>query len=622
MTQKYSGAQNFVNYTQINENLKGGAYYSPSYVFNDYNTGYNLEGGAGSKKKAQTQEERNRQRPGETNEEYAARMAGNLASREHRAKKSQAKAQPKAQPPKIQLQPQQLPQLYIPQPQKIKLQPQPLPQMSRSQSSAEAQAKAKKADQADQEEIDELVKISNDLLQKYQNFITDLPAYDKDNRATPNTLQMKINQLKEKGANTDAKNIEKSYTAISEKIKEAEQKMPEQITSTRIGQASSIDEQTREQENVERELPKALNIGQADAIQGATEQFNRGGIDPNVGNPNEKITKLEGNKPLENLEEKYTERIQEFEDSNNYEESEQLIDEAVINNPQTPAEIDPDEDYSNDSFLNFTEREAFEEAYKELVDRLMKERGLNYDEAIEIANRETRRTPIPKMPESPFFESVRTALERKREGIKSGIESGLPSQILPQRQGQGQATPSIEEQKQGLEGQGDNMLGHSDLQKLTDKVETGFNLLVDTIINKNDRNKLFSKDTEKQITEVLKGAAKILIKDPNGLLLPTDKQLKFGVDNVLSSLNLPKGTEASMKQSLTDVVKMTTGYMGEPIPLLKVKERIRLQADPVLIKKRVSSYFGDKYILQRAPTRIVQPTEYLNYLRVGGVRYA
>jgi len=392
--------------------------------------------------------------------------------------------------------------------------------------------------------------------------------------------------------------------------------MPEQITSTRQGQASSIDEQTREQENVETELPKALNIGQADAIQGATEQFNRGGIDPNVGNPDEKITKLEGNKPLENLEEKYTERKKEFEFFNNEEESEQLIDEAVISNPQTPSEVDPNDDYSNDSFVDLTAQEA----YEELVGRLIKDQGLSTEKAIEIANRELRRNPIPTMPATPFFESVRTALERRREGIKSGIESGLPSQILPQRQGQ--TTPSIEEQKQGLEGQGDNMLGHSDLQKLTDKVETGFNLLVDTIINKNDRNKLFSKDTEKQITEVLKGAAKILIKDPNGLLLPTDKQLKFGVDNVLSSLNLPKGTEASMKQSLTDVIKMTTGYMGEPIPLLKVKERIRLQADPALIKKRVSSYFGDRYILQRAPTRIVQPTEYLNYLRVGGVRYA
>jgi hypothetical protein len=560
MTQKYSGAQNFVNYTQINENLKGGAYYSPSYVFNDYNTGYNLTGGG--KTEAQKKEARA------------------LANKKHYNKT-------KAQPPP-----------YSPQPQpltpRLKLQPQILTQSS---------GLPKK----NQEEIDELVNISNKLLKTYKSFITDFDVYEKDNRATPEALQKKIKQLKEKGANEEAKIIEQDFKKVSQSIEESKQerKMPEQITSTRLGQASSIDEQTRDQENVETELPKALNIGQADAIQGATEQFNRGGIDPNVGNPDEKATKLEGNKPLENLEEKYGERKQEFEFFNNEEESEQLIDEAVINNPQTPSEFDPSEDYSNDSFINFTEQEA----YEELVDRLMKEKGLSYEKAIEIANGELRRNPIPAMPKTPFFESVRTALERKREGIKSGIESGLPSQILPQRQSQGQATPSIEEQKQGLEGQGDNMLGHSDLQKLTDKVETGFNLLVDTIINKNDRNKLFSKDTEKQITEVLKGAAKILIKDPNGLLLPTDKQLKFGVDNVLSSLNLPKGTEASMKQSLTDVVKMTTGYMGEPIPLLKVKERIRLQADPALIKKRVSSYFGDKYILQRAPTRLVQPTE-------------
>jgi len=620
MTQKYSGAQNFVNYTQINEDLKGGAYYSPSYVFNDYNTGYNLEGGAKTKSQKKRDKAAFDKLTPDEQKQFLADKEERLAekarktNRESMARKAAEKKRAQIQPPQI-------------QPPKIQLQPQQLPQLSKSQSSGlpsqidkdyEAVAQSKAQATQIQNTIKELENESYNLLQRYQDFITDLPAYDKDNRATPKALQKNINQLKEMGANTEAENIEKGFEIVSRRITEEDQKrkMPEQITSTRQGQASSIDEQTREQENVETELPKALNIGQADAIQGATEQFNRGGIDPNVGNPDEKITKLEGNKPLENLEEKYTERKKEFEFFNNEEESEQLIDEAVISNPQTPSEVDPNDDYSNDSFVDLTAQEA----YEELVGRLIKDQGLSTEKAIEIANRELRRNPIPTMPATPFFESVRTALERRREGIKSGIESGLPSQILPQRQGQ--TTPSIEEQKQGLEGQGDNMLGHSDLQKLTDKVETGFNLLVDTIINKNDRNKLFSKDTEKQITEVLKGAAKILIKDPNGLLLPTDKQLKFGVDNVLSSLNLPKGTEASMKQSLTDVIKMTTGYMGEPIPLLKVKERIRLQADPALIKKRVSSYFGDRYILQRAPTRIVQPTEYLNYLRVGGVRYA
>jgi len=621
MTQKYSGAQNFVNYTQINENLKGGAYYSPSYVFNDYNTGYNLEGGAGSKKK----------KPKIKTEEQKG--AANEAQKKYVAKNPEARAetQKKFREGQKEPQPQKIPQMSKSQSSGLPSQSSGLPKISPKkvilapkteiERDLEEVARSKVEAKQIQDKIDRLVNKSNDLLQKYQSFITDFDAYDKDNRATPKALQKKIDKLKDMGAKIEAENIEKGYNKVSNRITEVEEergKMPEQITSPRQGQASSLDGQKEQQENVETALPKALNIGQADAIQGATEQFNRGGIDPNVGNPDKKATKLEGNKPLENLEEKYGERKQEFEFLNNEEDSNQLMDEAVIDNPQTPSEFDPNDDYSNDSFISFTEQEA----YEELINRIMREQGLSYNKAIEVAEKESQRNRIPSMPTTPFYESIRTALERKREGIKSGIESGLPSQILPQRQGQGQATPSIEEQKQGLEGQGDNMLGHSDLQKLTDKVETGFNLLVDTIINKNDRNKLFSKDTEKQITEVLKGAAKLLIKDPNGLLLPTDKQLKFGVDNVLSSLKLPIGTEASMKQSLTDVVKMTTGYMGEPVPLFKVKERIRLQADPALIKKRVSSYFGDRYILQRAPTRIVQPTEYLNYLRVGGVRYA
>ena len=552
MTQKYSGAQNFVNYTEVNENLRGGAYYSPSYVFNDYNTGYNLEGGGKGKGKNAAP-----QRKDETDEDYQKRIKHNEASKKSRISKEGKKTQPITQP------------------------------------------EAKEAEpQTDEEKEIELYRDEAEkLLKQYSTFID--PKV-KMNPIIYETIRANIKALRDRGARNYADNLEKGLNEISKKIQEADQAqfMPEQKYSTRQGQASSMKDQEEEQQQIETSMPIPLNIGQAHAIQGATIEMDRGGLDPKVGEGERAETNLEGNKPIKELEDKYKERKQEFDILNNEEDTLQNIDEAVINNPQTPSEIDPDtqSNFSDDSFL----RNFRADAYYDQVNNLM-EQGYSTEQAIEMLSR----TPL-----------------NPSERPKGGIESGLPSQILPQRQGQAQATPSIAEQKSGLEGQGVTMMSQSDLQKLTAKIETGYNFLLDGIIKNNDANKLFTKDKEKQLTDILKQSAQALLKDPNGLLLPMDKQLKFGVENVMSSLNLPKGTEESVKQALTEVVKNTMGYKGEPVPLLKVKERIRLQADPDLIKKRVSSYFGDKYILQRAPTRIVQPTEYLNYIRVGGVRYA
>ena len=567
MTQKYSGAQNLVNYTEVNENLKGGAYYSPSYVFNDYNTGYNLEGGA---KRSKSQKKRDQAAEAKMTPEQRALVK---AERTRQTNKES---------------------------------------MARKATGAkEALAKAYTKPKNPQPQTDETIELyrteAENLIEIYKTFIDPKVKY---NPIISESIRDKITALRLRGAKNYADNIERGFLAISKQIQEADQaqKMPEQITPSRQGQASSMNDPYEEQ--IEELMPKPLNKGQADAIQGATIEMDRGGLDPKVGEGERAEEDLEGNKPIKELEDKYTERKQEFDILNNEEDTFQNMDEAVINNPQTPSEIDPDTDYSNDSFINLTNQDQMEETIQKLMDK-----GYSYETALDIIEKNPM---IPTMPKTPFYESIRTALERKR----GGIESGLPRQILPQRRGQAQATPSIEEQKYGLEGQGDNMMSQSDLQKLTAKIETGYNFLLDGIIKNNDANKLFTKEKEKQLTDILKQSAQALLKDPNGLLLPMDKQLKFGVDNVMSSLNLPKGTEESVKQSLTEVVKKTIGYQGEPIPLLKVKERIRLQADPELIKKRVSAYFGDKYILQRAPTRIVQPTEYLNYIRVGGVRYA
>lgn len=563
MTQKYSGAQNFVNYTEVNENLRGGAYYSPSYVFNDYNTGYNLEGGV---KRTKSQKKRDKEAEAKLTPEQKAIVIADRARQTNRESMARAAARKATEARKIK-------------------------------------------EEQEQETIELYKNEAEDLLVTYDTY---RDPKVKMNQAVSLGIQNSIAQLKKLGVNNSvaknyADNLEKNFREISLKIQEADQAqfMPEQIYTTREGQASSMDEQEEEQKQIETSMPQPLNIGQADAIQGATIEMDRGGLDPKVGEGERAETNLEGNKPIKELEDKYTERKQEFDILNNEEDTFQNIDEAVINNPQTPAEIDPDTAsnfsdtasiFSNDSFL----RNLRADTFYDQVNNLM-EQGFSQDLAIEMLQ-------LPSLNPS----------ERKM----GGIESGLPSQILPQRQGQAQATPSIAEQKSGLEGQGDNMMSQSDLQKLTSKIETGYNFLLDGIIKNNDANKLFTKDKEKQLTDILKQSAQALLKDPNGLLLPMDKQLKFGVENVMSSLNLPKGQEESVKQALTEVVKNTMGYKGEPVPLLKVKERIRLQADPDLIKKRVSSYFGDKYILQRAPTRIVQPTEYLNYIRVGGVRYA
>ena len=68
---------------------------------------------------------------------------------------------------------------------------------------------------------------------------------------------------------------------------------------------------------------------------------------------------------------------------------------------------------------------------------------------------------------------------------------------------------------------------------------------------------------------------------------------------------------------------MTSGYRGEVKPLFKTINRVKLQADPELIKSRVNpAYYGDKYITQRAPTRLSQPSDYMNMLRVYKYRTA
>lgn len=157
------------------------------------------------------------------------------------------------------------------------------------------------------------------------------------------------------------------------------------------------------------------------------------------------------------------------------------------------------------------------------------------------------------------------------------------------------------------------------LVNLTDKVEEGFDKLAQRIVDLNNTNRSFTPAKEKQLVDSFTKSAKQIISDPNQLFLPKDKQLLFAIQGLPASLR----NDPTTLQALQDVIKQTSGYRGEPIPLLKRFNRIKLQADPELIKSRVNpAYYGDKLVLQRAPIRLSQPSDYLTYLRTYNYRTA
>ena len=162
-------------------------------------------------------------------------------------------------------------------------------------------------------------------------------------------------------------------------------------------------------------------------------------------------------------------------------------------------------------------------------------------------------------------------------------------------------------------------LQQGDINALTDVVETGFDRLAQRIVDLNNTNKNFTTANETALINGLTNAARQIIRDPKTLLMPLDKQLLFGIQGLPASIkNDPKTLQA-----LQDVIKMTSGYRGEVKPLFKTINRVKLQADPELIKSRVNpAYYGDKYIAQRAPTRLSQPSDYMNMLRVYNYRHA
>lgn len=276
------------------------------------------------------------------------------------------------------------------------------------------------------------------------------------------------------------------------------------------------------------------------------------------------------NRPRTEQLQEYKGRIASQELAQNINESELLNQERVNVSPDTPAQA-----YQNiDDYLNNLQRQS--------EDR-MSEDSLNSD-----------------------------VLEMKFDASMSRPES-IPDDLSQNSRSNSSMFGDYSSYPQ------ESQLQQADINALTDVVETGFDKLAQRIVDLNNTNKAFTTADEARLINGLTSAAQKIIRDPKTLLMPIDKQLLFGIQGLPVSIK----NDPRTLQALQDVIKMTSGYRGEVKPLFKTINRVKLQADPELIKSRVNpAYYGNKYITQRAPTRLSQPSDYMNMLRVYKYRTA
>ena len=287
------------------------------------------------------------------------------------------------------------------------------------------------------------------------------------------------------------------------------------------------------------------------------------------------------NRPRTEQLQEYKGRIASQELANNINQSELLNQERVNVSPETPAQAYPGGNF--DDYLQDLQRLS-EERLQPAIDDLG---SVNSDMFDAPLSRPVNLT-------DSYGDQLQDDSSSSGKSISSGKKFNNSSSY-PQELQQG------------------------DINALTDVVETGFDRLAQRIVDLNNTNKNFTTANESAIINGLTDVARQIIRDPKTLLMPLDKQLLFGIQGLPASIkNDPKTLQA-----LQDVIKMTSGYRGEVKPLFKTINRVKLQADPELIKSRVNpAYYGDKYIAQRAPTRLSQPSDYMNMLRVYNYRHA
>jgi hypothetical protein len=298
------------------------------------------------------------------------------------------------------------------------------------------------------------------------------------------------------------------------------------------------------------------------------------------------------NRPRAEQLQEYKGRIASQELANNINESELLNQERINVSPETPAQAYPYD------YLQYLQRLS-EERLQPAIDDLGSVNSDMFDAPL------SRPVDITdsygdQLQDDSSSSSSSSSSNSSRSSSSSSSSSNSSSRF-------NNSSSYPQELQQG------------DINALTDVVETGFDRLAQRIVDLNNTNKNFTTANETALINGLTNAARQIIRDPKTLLMPIDKQLLFGIQGLPTSIkNDPKTLQA-----LQDVIKMTSGYRGEVKPLFKTINRVKLQADPELIKARVNpAYYGDKYIAQRAPTRLSQPSDYMNMLRVYNYRHA
>jgi hypothetical protein len=148
----------------------------------------------------------------------------------------------------------------------------------------------------------------------------------------------------------------------------------------------------------------------------------------------------------------------------------------------------------------------------------------------------------------------------------------------------------------------------------TGKLQDIINSLAQAIIDNNENNTKFTKQVQIEMLKSLETFGTKATKDLSLLFSPVPTIVSNAIKNLPASIR----NDPQTLQSLTEVVKMTTGYRGiddKPIP---VPPRIQLTASKELTEQRsgIPGWYKSNFKLERAPSRLLQPEEFKYIYRI------
>jgi hypothetical protein len=148
----------------------------------------------------------------------------------------------------------------------------------------------------------------------------------------------------------------------------------------------------------------------------------------------------------------------------------------------------------------------------------------------------------------------------------------------------------------------------------TGKLQDIINSLAQAIIDNNENNTKFTKQVQIEMLKSLETFGTKATKDLSLLFSPVPTIVSNAIKNLPASIR----NDPQTLQSLTEVVKMTTGYRGiddKPIP---VPPRIQLTASKELTAERsgIPGWYKSNFKLERAPSRLLQPEEFKYIYRI------